>query len=166
MMKTFDVSVAVFVRGLTNLKGLLTKGEAYASANGREPASLLNAQLADRMYTLAVQVYWAAEGAKLGVDRLIGVASPPVTEEAKTFAELDERIDAAIAYLGAIDPDALESGLDRTITIPHRGGVMEFRGDRFLTEFVIPSFFFHLTTAYGILRHEGVPIQKGDFLGA
>jgi len=166
MMKAFDVSVAVFARGLTNLKALLVKAEAHASASGTDPGSLLNAQLADDMYNLAVQVHWAGEGAKLAVAHLLGITSTPLAEEAKSFAELYERIDATIAYLGTVDPEALEAGLDRTIELRHRGGSKMFRGDRFITEFAIPNFFFHLTTAYGILRHEGVPLQKGDFMGA
>lgn len=166
MMKAFDLSIGVFVRGLTNLKVLLTKGEAHASSRGMDPGSLLTARLADDMYNLAVQVHWASEGAKLAVHRLLGVASTPLTEETKSFAELHERIDATVAYLGTVDPEALEAGLDRTVELPHRGGSKVFRGDRFLTEFAIPNFFFHLTTAYGILRHQGVPVQKGDFMGA
>jgi hypothetical protein len=166
MLEAFDVSVAVFVRGLTNLKMLLSKGEAHAAAQGTDPTSLLHAQLADDMYDLAVQTHWAAEGAKLAVDRLLGVDSTPLAEAGKSFAELHERIDAAIAHIGAITPEALDAGLDRTIELRHRGGSMTFRGDRFLTEYALPSFFFHLTTAYGILRHAGVPLQKGDFMGA
>jgi uncharacterized protein len=76
-----------------------------------------------------------------------------------------ERLDAALAYLGAIDARDLEGSLDRTIVIEHRGGAMKFTGSAFLLEFAIPSFFFHLTTAYALLRHEGVDVTKGDFLG-
>lgn len=166
MLKTFDLSVGVFVRGLTNLKGMLAKGEAHASSRGMEPGSLLTAHLADGMYDLAVQVHWSSEGARLAVDRLLGIASRPPATEARTFAELHERIDGTIAYLGSVDPEALEAGLDRTIELPHPGGTKSFRGEQFLTEFALPNFFFHFTTAYGILRHEGVPLQKGDFLGS
>lgn len=165
-MNAFDLSVGIFVRGLTNLEVQLRKGEAHAASNGVDPGSLLSAKLADDMYTLAVQVHWACEGAKLAVQRLLGAASPPQAEEGKSFAELHERIEATIAHLGTTDPEALEAGLDRTIEIPHRRGSLVYRGDKFLTEFAIPGFFFHLTTAYGILRHEGVPLQKGDFMGA
>ncbi len=118
------------------------------------------------MYTLAVQAHWAGEGAKLAVDRLLGVAAKPLAEEGKTFAEIRERIDVVIDYLNAVDARALEAGLERTIEIPHRGGSMTFRGDHFITQFALPNFFFHLTAAYCILRHEGVPVQKGDFMGA
>lgn len=165
-MKAFDLSVGVFVRGLTNLKVLLAKGEAHAASRGMDPGSLLTAELAPDMFNLAVQVHWVGEGAKLAVNRLLGVSSTPLAEEAKSFAELHERIDQAIAYLGTVDPEALEAGLERTIELPYRGGSKAFRGDRFLTEFGIPNFFFHLTTAYGILRHEGVPLKKGDFMGS
>jgi len=150
----------------SHLKALLMKAEAHASASGMDPGSLLDAKLAEGMYNLAVQVHWAGEGAKLAVAHLLGVTSTPVAEEGKSFAELYQRIDATIAYLGTVDPEALEAGLDRTIELRHRGGSKMFRGDRFLTEYAIPNFFFHLTTAYGILRHEGVPLPKGDFMGA
>ena len=165
MLKTFDFSVGIFVHGLTNLKVLLTKAEAHASSLALEPSALLTAKLAGDMYDLAAQTHWAAEGAKLAVNRLLGVAAMPLAGDAKSFAELHERIDAAIVALNAADSELLEAGLARSIALPYRGGSKEFRGDVFLAEFAIPSFFFHLTTAYGILRHSGVPLQKGDFLG-
>ena len=165
-MKAIQVSVGVFVRGLTGLKTILAKGEAHASSRGIDPAALLSARLADDMNDLTVQVHWASEGAKLAVQRILGIASTPPAPNAKTFAELHERIDGAIAYLGAVDPEALEAGLERTIELPYRSGPKAFRGDGFLTEFGIPSFFFHLTTAYCILRREGVPLEKGDFMGS
>jgi hypothetical protein len=165
-MNAFDSSAGIFVRGLTSLKVLLTKAEAHASSRGIAPASLLTAKLSDDMYDLAVQAHWAGEGAKLAVDRLLGVGSKPPAEAAKSFVELHERIDALIGYLRTIDPEALEAGLARTIEMPFPGGSKTFRGDRFLLEFAIPNFYFHLVTAYAILRHEGVPLQKGDFMGA
>jgi len=165
MLKAFDLSAGFFMRGLTNLKVLLTKAEAHEASQGLDAGSLLTAQLAGDMYDLAAQVHWAAEGAKLAVSRLLGTASTPLAPDAKSFADLHERIDAAIVVLGAVDAELVEAGLARTITLPYRGGSKEFSGDRFLTEFAIPNFFFHLTTAYAILRHHGVPLQKGDFIG-
>jgi uncharacterized protein len=166
MMKAFDASAAVFVRGLTNLKSLLMKGEAHAVAHGIAPAKMINAQLADDMYDLSVQAHWAAEGAKLAVARLLGSSATPIADGPKSFAEIYGRIDATVASLSAVDPEALEAGLDRTIELRHRGTVMTYRGDEFITQYAVPSFFFHVATAYGILRHQGVPLQKGDFLGA
>jgi hypothetical protein len=160
-----DLSVAVFARGLTNLKATLTKGEAYASAAGIDPRELLDARLAADMYTLAVQVHWACEGAKLAVARLVGAAATPSVGEAKTFDELYEQIDRTIAHLRDVSPNDLEAGLDRTIEIEHRGSIRKQTGSQFLVELAIPSFFFHATTAYGILRHKGVDLTKGQFLG-
>lgn len=166
MLQAHDVSVAVFARGLTNLAVLLRKGEAYAVSSGTDPAALLGAQLGQDMYDLAMQAHWACEGARLAVARLLGVAVEPRAEAGKTFAALLEHIDSTLAHLATIDPEALEAGLTRTIELRHRGGSHTFRGDHFITEYAVPSFFFHLTTAYGILRHAGVALQKGDFLGA
>ncbi len=160
-----DLSVAVFARGLTNLKAMLTKGEAYASASGIDPRELLDARLAADMYTLAVQVHWACEGTKLAVARLVGATATPSAGDAKTFAELHEQIDHTIAHLRGPSPDDLEAGLDRVIEIEHRGATTKQKGSAFLLEFAIPSFFFHVTTAYGILRHKGVELTKGHFLG-
>jgi len=165
MMKAFDVSVRVFVRGLSNLKGILSKAEAHASSHARDPGALVGARLADDMYDLGTQVHWASEGAKLAVNRLLGIASAPPAQQARSFGELHTLIDEGIAYLEAVDPDALEAGLERTIELPFPGGSKTFNGDRFLIEFAIPNFFFHLTTAYAILRHEGVLLQKIDFMG-
>jgi hypothetical protein len=157
MLQAFDVSAGVFVPGLTNLKTLLTKGGAHGTK--------VTASLAPGMQDLAAQVHWASEGSKLALDRLLGVSQAPAPSSATTFADLHASIDGAIAYLEAIDPAALEAGLDRTIELPIRGRTKSYRGDRFLIEFAVPNFFFHLTLAYAILRKEGVPLEKGDFMG-
>jgi hypothetical protein len=158
MLQAFDVSAAVFVRGLTNLKTILTKGEAHGAT--------VTASLLEGMQDLAAQVHWASEGSKLALNRVLGVGQGPAAAgSATTFADLHTSIDSAIAFLEAIDPAALEAGLDRTIELPWRGRTKSFRGDRFLIEFALPNFFFHLTLAYAILRKEGVPLEKGDFMG-
>ncbi len=163
MLQAFDVSAAVFARGLTNLKQVLAKGEAHGTP--------VTASLVEGMQDLAAQVHWASEGSKLALDRVLGASSSPPPSpssraaSATTFAELNASIDGAIAYLDAIAPAALEAALERVIELPWRGGVKTFRGDRFLIEFALPNFFFHLTLAYAILRREGVPLEKGDFMG-
>jgi hypothetical protein len=165
-LNAHDASVVLFVRGLTSLKVLLTKGEAHAAAAGIDPADLLGAELAPGMYNLAVQVHWAAEGARMAVDRLIGAAvAPGAADEAKSFEDLHRRVDAALAHLGAVHSEATEAGLARTIEVAHRGASTRYPGSQFLQQFAVPNFFFHLTTAYAILRHKGVPVTKGDFLG-
>ena len=158
MLQAIDVSAAVFVRGLTNLKTILTKAEAHGMN--------VSASLVDGMQDLAAQVHWAGEGSVLALNRVLGVSpSPAAPPSAKTFAELRASVDRAIAALRAVDPGVLEASLERTVELPWRGGTKAFRGDRFLLEFALPNFFFHLTLAYAILRKEGVPLEKADFMG-
>ncbi len=166
-LNVYDASVGVFLRGLTSLKVLLTKGEAHAIATGMAPAELLGAELATGMYGLTLQVHWAAQGAQMALDRLVGATpAPPVpADPVKSFAELHGLVDAALARLGTVDGAALEAGLERTIEIAHRGSITRYTGTQFLQQFAVPSFFFHLVAAYAILRHKGVPLTKGDFLG-
>jgi hypothetical protein len=180
-LSVYDQSAGLFVRGLTNLKGLLTKAEAHTAASGGGDAALLDARLAAdgrvrgaasgapadlHMFTLAAQIHWAAEGAKLAIAHLLGAPQVPAASDEKSFADLHQRLDATIAYLREIAPSDLEAGLERTIVIAHRRGSMSFSGGQFLLEFAIPHFFYHVTTAYGILRNQGVPLTMGDFLGS
>jgi hypothetical protein len=175
-LSVYDLSASVFVRGLTNLKALLTKAEAHAAASGSGEAALLNARIAPEsdghsdydlhMFTLAAQVHWAAESAKLTIARLLGAPPAPAAIDEKSFADLHRRLDATIAYLRELAPNDLEAGLDRTIEIENRRGSMRFSGSQFLLEFALPHFFFHVTHAYGILRNQGVQLTMGDFLGS
>jgi hypothetical protein len=179
-LNAYDLSAGVFVRGLTNLKAQLTKAEAQVAASGRGEAALLDAQLAQggpvdaaassapydlHAYTLAAHVCWAAEGAKLAIARLLGERPAPAASDAKSFSDLHHRIDATIRYLREIAATDLEAGLGRTIVIEHRRGSVSSKGDQFLLAFAIPHFFYHVTTAYGILRSQGVRLTMGDFLG-
>jgi hypothetical protein len=144
----------------------LTKAETHVAAHGSGDAALIEAQLAANMNNLGVQVHWAAEGAKLAIARLLGVAAAvPSENDAKSLADLKQRLDTTITYLSALAPRELEAGLDRVIEMQHRAVSKQFSGGQFLVEFAIPNFFFHMATAYGILRHQGVELTKGDFLG-
>ena len=179
-LNVYDLSAGVFVRGLINLKTQLAKAEEHAAASGSGEAALLDARLAAdglvrgvaspapadlHMYTLAAHVHWAAEGAKLAIAHLLGAPAVPAANEAKSFADLYQRLDATIAYLREMAPSDLEAGLDRVIVIEHRRGSMRSSGGQFLLAFAIPHFFYHVTTAYGILRNQGVQLTMGDFLG-
>src|SRR5262249_55014017 len=119
-LSAYDASAALFVRGLRSVKTVLEKAEAHAAANKLDPRELLDARLASDMHGLAIQVHWAAEGAKLAIARLLDNASTPASAEAKSFAELQERIDAAIASLEAVGRDAVEAAISRTVSIDHR----------------------------------------------
>ena len=179
-LNAYDLSAGVFVRGLTNLKTQLMKAEAHAAASGRDEASLLGAQLGPdgrsghvasdaqhdlHTYTLGAQVHWAAEGSRLAIAQLLGARPAPAVSDAKSFSDLHQRLDATIAYLRKIEPEDLEAGLDRTIVIEHRRGSTSSNGGQFLSAFAIPHFFYHVTTAYGILRCQGVHLTMADFLG-
>lgn len=164
-LTVYDASVGVFVRGLSNLTSILTKAEAHAAAHGSRQAALIGAQLASDMNDLGYQVHWATEGAKLGVSRLLGSTGPaPLANDATSFAEMKQRIALAIEQLNATSPSELSAGLDRVIELPLGPVPKRFTGSEFLLSFAIPSFFFHLTTAYAILRHQGVALTKGDFM--
>jgi hypothetical protein len=176
----YELSVGQFVRGLTNLKTQLAKAEEHAAAAGKGEAALLQASLAGEgpvrdaanapgadlhQYTLAAHAHWASEGAMLAIAKLLGAPRVPAPSDAKSFADLRQRLDATIALLRGTAPTDLEAGLDREIVIEHRRGSMRSNGERFLIAFAIPHFFYHLTTAYGILRNQGVKLTMGDFLG-
>jgi hypothetical protein len=158
-------TIAVLVRGLRNLESSLKKGEAHAGTHGLDPAALLGARLAGDMYDLAEQAHWAVEGARLAGARLVGEATSPRTAQARTFAELHEAIHATVAYLEGLEPVALEAGLEGSVVLDHRGASTSMSGWQFFLQLALPSLFFHATTAYGILRHQGVPVTKGDFIG-
>ncbi|MFY1824520.1 DUF1993 family protein [Myxococcus fulvus] len=179
-LNSHELSAGVFVRGLANLKTLLTKAEAHAAASGGGDAALLDARLAREgpmfdvtsaapgdlhMYTLAAQVHWAAEGARLAIARLLGESRMPAANDARSFAELHQRLDATMAYLRDLSPSDLEAGLEREVVIEHRRGSVRSSGRQFLIAFAIPHFFYHVTTVYGILRNQGVRLTMGDFLG-
>jgi uncharacterized protein len=165
-INAYELTVAVLLRGLTNLKRLLEKGEAYAAAKQIEPGVLISARLAPDMYDLGGQVHWAAEGARLAGTRLVGTATSPQTAEPKSFPALYESIEATVRYLGLQEPNELQAGLERTIVVDHRGGSISLLGTQFFLQLALPGFFFHTTAAYAILRHQGVPLTKGDFMGA
>ncbi len=180
MPDAYALSAGVFVRGLTNLKSQLRKAEDHAAKNGSGEAALLDAQLAAEAhargetnaapsdlhtYTLAAQVHWAAEGARLAIARLLGAPAVPSSNYAKSFADLHEHLDATISYLREIPPGDLDAALDRTIVVDHRRGSLRSSGTQFLLAYAIPHFFYHVTSAYTILRNLGVELTMGDFLG-
>ena len=179
-LNAYDLSAGLFIRGLTNLKSHLAKAQDHAAASGIGEAALLSAPLASEAlgpgdaiaasadlhrYPLAAHVHWAAEGAMSAIARMQGVQRVPAANDATSLSQLRERLDATIAYLSKVAAEDLEAGLDRAIVIEHRRGSMHSDGRQFLIAFAIPHFFYHVTTAYGILRNQGVPLTMGDFLG-
>jgi hypothetical protein len=180
-LRAYDLSAGLFIRGLSNLSAQLTQARAHAAGRDGGEAALLNAQIAEARhasgavshapndvhgFTLAAQVHWAAEGAMLAIAHLLGAPRAAAANDAKSFADLQARLDVTITYLRGLAPSDLEAGLERTIVIEQRRGSVSASGSQFLVAFAIPHFFYHVTTAYGIMRNQGVQLTMGDFLGA
>ncbi len=165
-MSMYNASVPVFIRGLQNLGGLLEKGRADAEARKFAPSVLLESRLAPDMHPLTRQVQIASDMVKLGAARLADIMPPSFPDTETSFEELQARIAKTIAFLEGVTEGLLEGSATRRITLKFPGREMEFAGADYLNLFVLPNFYFHLTTAYNILRHNGVAIGKRDFIGA
>ncbi len=164
-LSLYDVSIPMMVRMLQNLSTILDRAAAYAAAKGIAPATMIESRLAPDMFNLARQVQSAADAAKACAARLSGATPPSHPDTETTFDELKGRIAKVIAYLEGFTPAQINAGEDRSITIPTRGEPHVFNnGTAYLTEFAIPNFFFHVTTAYGLIRHQGVEIGKMTYL--
>jgi hypothetical protein len=162
----YQASVPLLQRALANLIGILRKAQADAAERGLDPAVLLSARLYPDMFPLTRQVQIASDLARRGVARLAGVEAPPVADTETTLEELISRLQQAIDYLDTLRPDQLEGTQDREVTVPvGRGETITMTGWPFLSLFVLPNVHFHVTTAYAILRHNGVPLGKRDYLG-
>ena len=164
MPSMYDASVPTFTRALTNLIGVLEKGAAHAEAKKIEPAVLISSRLYPDMFPLSRQVQIASDVARIGTSRLAQVEGPKWEDNEATFPELIERTRKTIAYLATLKPEQFDDGT-RAVTFPTQKESYTWPGARYLYQRVIPNVFFHCTTAYDILRHSGVEIGKGDFLG-
>jgi hypothetical protein len=158
------MSVDLLANALANLSHVLDKGHAHATARKYDPALLLAARLAPDMFPLTRQIQIASDTAKFGVARLAGVEAPKFEDKEQTFEELRTRIARTIDFIKGVPASAFEGSEDRVIKVPLRERTIEFKGLDYLIRWVIPNAFFHVTTAYVILRHSGVEIGKNDFL--
>lgn len=164
-MNMYEVSVPVFLRGLNNLRDVLKKGEAFASAQGRDADELLQVKLAEDMFPLVRQVQIACDAAKNGSARLAGVELPSHPDTEASFDELYARIEKVESFVKGLDKAAFDDAAQRDIRFEIKGKPHAFKGQEYLTQFVVPNFYFHITTAYGLLRKEGVQLGKNDYLG-
>jgi hypothetical protein len=164
-LSMYQASTPMFVRQLTALTAILKKAAAFAEDRKIDPAELLNARLAPDQFPLVRQVQIATDGAKGGIARLAGLDSPVYPDDETTFEQLEARIAKTIAFLQSVTADQVDGSEERPIEVKLRSGDLNFTGQAFLLHFVIPNFFFHVTTAYAILRHNGVGIGKRDYLG-
>ena len=165
-LSMYQASVPVFIQGLINLSAILTKAENYATAKKIEPSVLINSRLAPDMFALARQVQIATDIVKGGVSRLAAVEVPSYADTETTFEELQARVAKTIAYLKTFDAKKVDGSEDRKISLKVGGNELDFDGQSYLLGFVIPNFYFHIVTTYGILRHNGLDIGKKDFLGS
>ncbi|MCA1368738.1 DUF1993 domain-containing protein [Bradyrhizobium sp. BRP14] len=165
-MSMSNASIPAFEIGLTTLSALLDKAEAHAEAKGIDPTVLLNTRLFPDMFAFTRQVQSACDQAKNCGARLAGVDPPRYEDSEKTIADLRARIAKTLAFVKSLDVKRIDAATDREITFPFGPGKCHMRGVDYLNHFALPNFYFHLTTAYDILRHCGVDIGKRDFLGA
>jgi hypothetical protein len=160
------LSVDVFANSLGNLSAILEKGLAHATARKFDPAVLVSSRLAPDMLPLSRQVQIACDNAKNGTARLAGLEPPRFEDNEKTIEELRARIARTVDYLKGIPANAFEGSEDREFKVPvGPEKFLDFKGLDYLQRWAIPNVFFHITTAYAILRHNGVEIGKRDYLG-
>jgi hypothetical protein len=166
-MSMSNASIPVFEISLNALSALLDKAAAYCEGKKIDPAALLNTRLFPDMFPLTRQVQSACDQAKNGGARLAGIDPPRYEDNEQTIAELKARIAKTVAFLKTLDAKKIDASADREITFPlgptNKG---HMKGADYLNHFVLPNFYFHLTTAYDILRHCGMEIGKRDFFGA
>jgi hypothetical protein len=156
----YEASVPVFVNALTDMRIWLDRAAAE-----KPEAELMTAQLAPDMRPLPFQYQSASDAAKNAVARLLGMEAPSMPDTEASFAELKERCDKTIAFVKSADPAAFADSAGRTVELRFPNGMgYRFAGQDYLTGFALPNFFFHVTTAYAILRASGVSLGKPDFL--
>lgn len=164
-LSMYQASIPVFIRGLGNLSAILDKAATHAEAKKIDPSVFINARLAPDMYPLSRQVQIASDVAKGCAARLAGIEVPSYEDNETTFPELQARIAKTVAFLQSVSPSQIDGSAERSISLKLRGKEVSFLGQPYLLSFVLPNFYFHLTTTYAILRHNGLEIGKPDFIG-
>jgi hypothetical protein len=162
----YDASVPVFRQMLNSLSAILDKAEAHAAGRKIDPAALLQARLYPDMFPLTRQVQIAADFAKGSCARLAGVEVPRYEDTEQGFGELKQRIAKTLAFIDGLPREAIEHSEERDIVLTVAGQQMQFKGQEYLLHWTLCNFYFHATTAYAILRHNGVELGKRDFIGA
>lgn len=164
-LSMYRASVPVLVRMLTNLRGILEKGAAHAQARQIDPAALIGFRLYPDMFPLSRQVQIATDMAKGGAARLAGTEPERYADSETGFPELIARVEKTIAYIKTFTAAQIDGSEDRDIVLQTPFGELRLTGQDYLLFFVLPNVAFHVTTAYNILRHNGVELSKQDFLG-
>jgi hypothetical protein len=160
----YQASIPHFVLMLGNLSSILDKTSAHAEAKNIDQAVFINARLAPDMYPLSRQIQIAADMAKACAARLAGIEVPRYEDNETTFADLQARIAKTTVFLQSLSADQIDRSEERTVTIKMHDKEVVYSGQHYLLEIIIPHFYFHVTTAYAILRHHGVGIGKRDYI--
>ena len=164
-LSMYQASAPVFLRNFNNLSAILDKAAAYVATGALTEADLLDTRLAPDMATLTRQVQIASDTAKGGIARLAGIEAPAMADDETSIEGLKTRIAKTVAFIGSVDAALVNGSEDRAITMKAGPREFHFTGQDYLLNFALPNFFFHVTTAYGLIRHRGVEIGKMDFLG-
>lgn len=163
-LSLYDASIPGYALMLKNLAAILEKAEGHAAAGGTDPAAYLDARLAPDMAPLTRQVQLASDAAKGGAARLAGIAPPSMPDTETTWAEVKDRIARTIAFVESIKPEQVNGDDNRIVELPTPSRTLSFTARDFLLQFSLPNFHFHVVTAYGLLRQQGVPLGKMDYL--
>jgi hypothetical protein len=162
----YQASVPVFLRAFENLSAILEKGVEHASSAKLDPSTLTEGRLFENMYPLPGQIQRASDTAKGFVARVAGLEIPKYEDNEKTFADMQARIKKTVEFIKSVKPEQIDAGESREVSIfSGSRGEMKFKGSDYLLNYALPNFFFHVVTAYDILRHKGVPLTKKNYLG-
>ena len=161
----YQASVPRFANILRNLSAILEKAEAHCAAKKIEPAALTSYRLFPDMFPLTRQVQIASDTAKGAVARLAGIDIPKYEDTEQTFAELKARIAKTVDFVESVSASKIDGSDEKEIVLQMRSGERRFKGMQYLLGHAYPNFYFHVTTAYNILRHNGVEVGKADFIG-
>jgi len=165
-LSMYQASAPVFTHGLNNLSAILAKAEAYAAAKKIDPSVFITARLYPDMLPLSRQVQITSDIVKGGMARLAGVDEPSFPDTETTFVVLQERIKKTIVFLQSVTAKQIDGSEGKTVFLTLGSSDMKFDGQTYLLNFVMPNFYFHISIAYAILRHNGLEIGKRDFLGS
>jgi hypothetical protein len=161
----YQASAPRFVNTLRNLSAILDKAQAHAEGRKIDPAALINFRLYPDMFPLKRQVQTACDTAKAAVARLAGVEVPKHEDKEETFAELKARIAKTVDFIQTLKPAQIDGSEEKDIHLKLGGREIDFKGMQYLLGQALPNFYFHVTTAYDILRHNGVELAKRDYFG-
>ena len=164
-LSMYETSITVLIHGLGALSAILQRAATHAEAKKIDPAVFVAARLAPDMFPLSRQVQIACDTAKGCAARLADIEIPSYADTEATIPELEARIAKTVAFLRSVDAARLEGSEERVVILKLRGQETRFSGRTYLLGFVLPNFYFHVTAAYAILRHNGVDLGKMDYLG-